>query len=51
MQEDLRNLDKIMKDPADDKIKKIFSLKKIDTKDKIIGKMYNTTERPSMKIS
>jgi hypothetical protein len=45
-------LDKILKDPTDEtKIKKIFSVKKLDTIDKIIGKMYNTTERPSMKIS
>jgi hypothetical protein len=37
-------LNSILKDPVDEgKLKKIFSVKKIDTKDKIIGKMYNTT--------
>ncbi len=43
MQEDLKNLDKLLKDPTDEnKIKKIFSVKKLDTKEKMMGKMYNT---------
>ncbi len=40
----------ILREP-ENKRKKIFSVRKLDDADKLMGKMYNKIERPAMKLS